>query len=185
MKMLTAAVLEPLPVQAAREGDAAAWDSIIRRYQLPLFTYIHELVRDEQTSLDLVQETFLSAVRHLGTLREDHRLGSWLFGIAHQKCIQQWRRRERWKFTEAEPDEDWPDAADDPCDGLLRREQEETLMNLVARLPLPQRAVFLLHVLEELPLHEIAIITNAPVGTVKSRLHHARLALRRQLDNSP
>ena len=61
--------------------------------------YVFELVHDEQTSLGIVQETFIAAVRHLGSLRDDDRFGSWLFGIAHQKCIQHWRksgREEPW-----------------------------------------------------------------------------------------
>src|SRR5204863_4767103 len=86
---------EHLPVAEARAGNVEAWESLFRRYRLPLYVYIFELVRDEQTSLDLVQETFLNAVRHLGSLREDGKFGSWLFGIAHQKCIQQWRKRDR------------------------------------------------------------------------------------------
>src|SRR3954466_5607134 len=93
--MLGVAETEQLPVSQARAGDAAAWDALFRRYQLPLYVYVFELVRDEQTSLDLVQETFINAVRYLGSLREDAKFGSWLFGIAHQKCIQRWRKRAR------------------------------------------------------------------------------------------
>jgi RNA polymerase sigma-70 factor (ECF subfamily) len=70
----------------------AAWDALFRRYQLPLYVYVFELVRDEQASLDLVQETFIAAVRHIGSLRDDGKFGSWLFGIAHQKVIQRWRK---------------------------------------------------------------------------------------------
>src|SRR2546428_9101348 len=87
---------DQLPVQAARTGEPEAWDRLFHRYQLPLYTYVFELVHDEQTSLDIVQETFINAVRHIGGLQDDERFGSWLFGIAHQKCIQSWRRR-RWE----------------------------------------------------------------------------------------
>src|SRR5215469_17097410 len=91
--MLGVAELEQLPVSQARAGDAAAWDALFRRYQLPLYVYVFELVRDEQASLDIVQETFINAARHIGGLREDGKFGSWLFGIAHQKCIQHWRKK--------------------------------------------------------------------------------------------
>src|SRR5580700_3809655 len=84
---------EQLPVAKARAGEPAAWDALFRRYQLPLYVFVFELVRDEQAALDLVQETFIAAVRHIGGLREDEKFGSWLFGIAHQKCIQRWRKR--------------------------------------------------------------------------------------------
>ncbi|MGO8765882.1 MAG: RNA polymerase sigma factor, partial [Limisphaerales bacterium] len=84
---------EQLPVHQARDGKPAAWDVLFRRYQLPLYTYVFELVHNEQTSLDIVQETFISAVSHIGGLRDDEKFGSWLFGIAHQKIIQFWRKR--------------------------------------------------------------------------------------------
>src|SRR5690349_6590712 len=93
--MLVVAEREQLPVPQARAGESAAWDALFKRYQLPLYVYVFELVHDEQTSLDVVQETFINAARHIGSLREDGRFGSWLFGIAHQKCIQRWRKRDR------------------------------------------------------------------------------------------
>src|SRR6185437_3425657 len=139
--MLGVAEIEQLPVTQARRGDAAAWDALFRRYQLPLYVYIFELVRDEQTSLDLVQESFINAVRHLGSLRDDAKFGSWLFGIAHQKCIQRWRKQAR----------------------------EEMLRDEFAGAP----------VKFESSLDEIAGITGVPLGTVKSRLHYAKRALRK------
>src|ERR1039458_4155202 len=93
--MLVVAEREQLPVLQAKAGEPEAWDIFFRRYQLPLYVYVFELVHDEQTSLDLVQETFIAAVRHIGGLRDDARFGSWLFGIAHQKCIQRWRKKNR------------------------------------------------------------------------------------------
>src|ERR1051326_2274088 len=100
--MLAVAEREQLPVQEARAGDARAWDVLFKRYQLPLYVYIFELVRDEQTSLDIVQETFINAVRYLASLRDDAKFGSWLFGIAHQKCIQRWRKQAREEMVRDE-----------------------------------------------------------------------------------
>ena len=71
--MLGVAEFEQLPVSQALAGDAAAWDALFRRYQLPLYVYIFELVRDEQASLDIVQETFINAARHTSSLRDDER----------------------------------------------------------------------------------------------------------------
>src|SRR2546422_9493956 len=97
--MQVAAECEKLPVDEARAGSSEAWDLLFHRYQLPLYAYVYELVHHEQASLDIVQETFINAARHLASLREDSKFGSWLFGIAHQKCIGRWRRmgrEERW-----------------------------------------------------------------------------------------
>jgi RNA polymerase sigma-70 factor (ECF subfamily) len=178
--MPTVLAPERLPVAPARAGDPAAWDALFRRYQLPLYVFVYELIHDEQASLDLVQETFLAAFRHLGGLREDEKFGSWLFGIAHQKCIQRWRKR-----TEVLLDEipDTAESIDDAPDELaIRREEEAEFMNLIQQLPPPQRAVLLLHYLEDFPLEEIANITETALGTVKSRLHYAKNSLRKILE---
>src|SRR6266436_3322329 len=93
--MLVVPEREQLPVAEARAGNAEAWRTLFQRYRLPLYVYGFELLRDEQASLDLVQETFINAFQHIASLRDDKKFGGWLFSIAHQKCIQQWRRRDR------------------------------------------------------------------------------------------
>jgi RNA polymerase sigma-70 factor, ECF subfamily len=177
--MLVVAEHEQLPVAQARTGEPEAWNVLFRRYQLPLYVYVFELAHDEQASLDLVQETFIAAVRHIGGLRDDAKFGSWLFGIAHQKCIQRWRKQKR--------EEPWPDElaataedfGDRPDDLFIRQEQEAEFMQLLNQLPPPQRSVLLLHFVEDFSLEEIAGITGTSVGTVKSRMHYAKKALRK------
>ena len=122
--MLVVAEREHLPVQQAKAGDAQAWDALFKRYQLPLYVYVFELVHEEQTSLDLVQETFINAVRHIGGLRDDAKFGSWLFGIAHQKWIQRWRKQMRDEELRDELESAGLDFEESPDDLLIRREQE-------------------------------------------------------------
>jgi RNA polymerase sigma-70 factor (ECF subfamily) len=174
---------EPLPVERARAGDPEAWDALFRRYQLPLFAWLQELLHDEQTSLDLVQETFAQATRHIGSLRDPERFGAWLFGIAHQKCRQHWRKQRparAWESLDAEDREascaDETDPA--PDEWLIRKEAREQFYRALAELTPEHRAVVLLHFLEGFSLEEIGRVTGAPVGTVKSRLHYARKALK-------
>ena len=180
--MLVVAEREQLPVAEARAGDTAAWDTLFRRYQLPLYVYVFELVHDEQTSLDLVQESFINAARHIGSLREDAKFGSWLFGIAHQKCIQRWRKQARDEALREVLAASPPDFEDDPAEFLIRAEQEAEFMKLLNQLPLAQRSVLLLHFVEEFSHEEIAGITGAHIGTVKSRLHYAKKTLRKILE---
>ena len=184
--MLVVAEREQLPVLQARAGEPAAWDTLFHRYQLPLYVYVFELVNDDQSALDIVQETFIAATRHIGSLRDDDKFGSWLFGIAHQKCIQRWRKHSRDEMLREEIAE-VPEAEseDRPDELLIRREQENAFMTLLDELPLPQRAVLLLHFVEDFSLEEIAGITNVPQGTVKSRLYHAKRALRRLVRDNP
>jgi RNA polymerase sigma-70 factor (ECF subfamily) len=180
--MLVVAEREQLPVQQARDGKPEAWDILFRRYQLPLYVYVFELVHHEQTSLDLVQETFIAAVRNIGGLRDDAKFGSWLFGIAHQKCIQRWRKQDRDEVSLDEIPES-PDESESGPDALLvRQEQEAEFMQLLNQLPLPQRSVLLLHFVEDFSIEEIAGITGANAGTVKSRMHYAKRALKKLLE---
>ena len=183
--MLGVAEIEQLPVAQARAGDTAAWDALFRRYQLPLYVYIFELVRDEQTSLDIVQETFINAARHLGSLRDDARFGSWLFGIAHQKCIQRWRKQAREEMLRDEFANAPAEFESAPDDLLIREEEEAEFMKLLNELPPPQRSVLLLHFVEDFSLEEIAGVTGVSIGTVKSRLHYAKKSLRRLLEEKP
>jgi RNA polymerase sigma-70 factor, ECF subfamily len=181
--MLVVAEREQLPVQQAKAGEPGAWDVLFRRYQLPLYVYVFELARDEQTSLDIVQETFIAAVRHIGSLREEAKFGGWLFGIAHQKCVQSWRQQNRAAAMREEIAESPPDLDDGPDQWLIRREQEEEFMSLLNELPVAQRSVLLLHFIEDFSLEQIAEITATPLGTVKSRLHYAKRGLRKILED--
>ena len=180
--MLVVAEPEQLPVPQARAGESSAWDTLFRRYQLPLYVYVFELVHNEQTSLDIVQETFIAAVRHISGLREDGKFGSWLFGIAHQKCIQHWRKHNRGEVLFDEIPDTPGEFETGPDNLLIRREQETEFMNLLNQLPLPQRSVLLLHFVEDFSLTEIAHITEAQLGTVKSRIHYAKKSLRKLLE---
>jgi RNA polymerase sigma-70 factor (ECF subfamily) len=180
--MLVVAEPEQLPVRQARAGDPAAWDVLFRRYQLPLYVYVFESVGEEQASLDIVQETFINALRYLDSLREDSKFGSWLFGIAHQKCVQRWRKQAR----EDAALEDLADAREEfddaPDELLIRQEQEAELMELLKRLPPTQRSVLLLYFIEDFSLEEIARITGSALGTVKSRLHYGKQTLRKLIE---
>ena len=161
-----------LPVREARAGEPEAWEALLARYRLPLYAYVYELVHQEQASLDIVQESFINAARHINTLQRDEKFGSWLFNIAHQKCIQHWRKQRPAELPI------------DPPELLIRKEQEEAFMKLLDQLAVPHRAVLLLHFVEDFSLEEIARITETQIGTVKSRLHYARKALRKLLEEN-
>lgn len=169
------------PVRAAREGEPDAWDALFKRYQLPLYAYVYELIHDEQGSLDIVQESFINAVKHIGQLKHDEKFGSWLFGIAHQKVVQHWRKQARETEKHERHFEETDAPNEDPAEWLIRKEDEERFMKTLEQLPAPHRSVLLLHFIEGFKLEEIARITGAPVGTVKSRLYHAKQTLRNLL----
>jgi RNA polymerase sigma-70 factor (ECF subfamily) len=173
---------EQLPVAEARAGDPLAWDALFARYQMSLYVYLVELVHDEQTSLDLVRETFVNAARHIDQLRDETKFGSWLFGIAHQKVIQHWRRhRPDTRLDEGSWAESPPTKANSSA-SVLPLDGKGECMRQLSCLSEEHRAVWLLYLLEEFSIEEIAVITGAHTGIVKSRMHYARRALGKPVD---
>ncbi len=172
-----------LPIAQARHGDAAAWNTLFQRYQLPLFAYARSLVRDDQSALDVVQESFINAVRYLKSLRDDEKFAPWLFGIAHQKCIQHWRKHRPSDSLIDDEAEGFIAEGESPDDVLIRKEKEAAFMAMVDHLPVQHRTALLLHYLEDFSLEDISSITETTLGTVKSRLHYAKRALRKLLED--
>lgn len=176
---------QELPVAAARRGDSAAWEILFKRYQLPLFTYLMQMLRRREICFDLVQETFLAAIRHLDSLRCEERFGSWMFSIAHQKALQ-WLRRHRWNQEESweqhTAERELVSDEAGPVDLLIQDEDEAAFGAALERLSGEQREAILLYWLENFSVAEIAEITAVPPGTVKSRLFHARKNLKRHLE---
>lgn len=184
--MLVVAQQEQLPVAQAKAGEPEAWNVLFKRYQLPLYVYVFELVGEEQASLDIVQETFISAARNISGLRENGKFGGWLFGIAHQRCIHLWRKRHT-RGEEPLSDELAQGLYiedDGPSDLLIRHEQEAQFMKLLNQLPLPQRSVLLLYFVEDFSIEEIADVTHTQAGTVKSRLFYAKKALKKLVEEN-
>ena len=178
MQVFVESCPDTLPVPAAREGQSEAWDALFKRFQLPLYSYVYECLRDEQTSLDIVQETFINAVKYIRQLREDEKFGSWLFSIAHQKISQRRRKQANEQKKHETFYEESEFENENPLQWLIRREDEKRFMNCVEHLSLPHRSVLLLHFIEEFKVDQIAEITQTQVGTIKSRLFYAKKALR-------
>lgn len=155
-------------------GERAAFDDLIHRFALPLRGYVVRVVGNADAADELVQDTWLQLLQGIGRLREPARLRAFLFGIAHRRVMDHLRARYAAPpGTEAELEALAADGPE-PDAGLEAREVERGL----ARLPPPEREVLSLFYLDELSLAEVSQVLAIPVGTVKSRLHRARLLLR-------
>lgn len=125
---------------------------------------------------DVAQETFLTAQKVLHKYRGESSLSTWLFGIAHNECRREFRK---FRTEPAMLDVDLvAPATGEGEDALVDR---EALRQAMARLSSEHREVVMLHELEGLTYEEVAAILSIPVGTVKSRLHHAFLNLRKAI----
>ena len=153
-------------------GDAAALETIFRRYQAPLGRHLSRMLDDPAAAEDLVVETFLRLHRHRERWREGRPLRPWLFTIARNLARNRLRARRLWGWLPLAAAGDAP--APSPVNVEIRRRVAAAL----AALPSAQREACSLRLLGELSVEEIACVTNVPTGTVKSRLFHGLRRLR-------
>ncbi len=163
---------------AYRAGDAAAFEALFRRWQAPLRRHLTRMLDDPAAADDLVVEAFLRLHRHRDRWREGTVLRPWVFTIARNLARNRLRAQRLWGWLPLAA------ARDRPAPSLAERDELRRRMTAAfAALPAAQREACSLRLLGDLPVAEIARVTNAPVGTVKSRLFHGLRRLRALLDD--
>lgn len=164
-----------------RAGDGKAFDEIVTRHERRVFAIAIRICRHQEDARDVTQDVFITALRTLGGFRGDAQLSTWLHRVTVNASLDLVRRRSRREGPAVEEMSDQP--ADEPgpeseaIDSVRAREVHLAL----GRLAPDQRAVIVLHDLQGFDYSEVAATLEVPVGTVKSRLHRARLALAREL----
>lgn len=177
-----AARRDEILVSRAREGDLAAFNQLVEAYQDLCHSLVARLVPDPDQAADAVQEAFFSAYRHLASYRGPSFRG-WLTRIAVNAAMDLQRARKRRPvspYPELE-DEAWqpPAGADtDPESLAVAAERGHVLAAALAAIAADQRTAIVLYDVEGYDYAEIASLTGVSLGTVKSRIHRGRLALR-------
>jgi RNA polymerase sigma-70 factor, ECF subfamily len=166
-------------VDRCRKGDLGAFEELYRQHAGRLYSVACRMVGNPSDAEDLLQEIFLSAHRKLGSFRGDSALGTWLYRLATNLCLDHLRSRaaRTSQLTGALDDE--PGLADAGsrtlADSALTRMDLERAL---AQLPDGCRAAFVLHDIEGLEHKEVADALGIAEGTSKSQVHKARLRLR-------
>jgi RNA polymerase sigma-70 factor, ECF subfamily len=179
-------------VVRCRSNDAAAFDEIVARYKDKVYNYICRMIGPGVDAEDLAQETFVRAYSSINSFQGRATLNTWLLRIATNLCIDYSRRRRTARGRGmacqnevagegGEAARDIPDTRYEPQAAVLNEELGEQLSRAVRQLPEKARMVVLLHDVEGLPYEDISRIVQCPLGTVKSRLFNARMALREKL----
>jgi RNA polymerase sigma-70 factor (ECF subfamily) len=169
-------------IERAREGDLNAFNDLVVFYQDMLFALVVRMVPDRDQASDAVQEAFFSAYRNMGGFRGGS-VKSWLSRIAINAAMDAQRlkkRRPADPYPELEDDTWQPpaDASADPVTTSLTAERHRAHNAAKAQITHDQRTAIVLYDVEGYDYAEIAEITKVSVGTVKSRIHRGRLALR-------
>ena len=175
---------------AYQQGDAGAFELLLRRHRAPLFTFLLRMLGDRERAEDLAQETFLRIVKGAQAWEQRARFQTWLFTIARNLCVDQ-SRRDRFRRTgsldETGPDgeppmvDSVPSRDIDPARGAESARLRPVLQEALLALPVEQREVFILREQAGVPFKEIAELVGVNENTVKSRMRYALEGLRKAL----
>jgi RNA polymerase sigma-70 factor (ECF subfamily) len=175
-------------LEQARDGSLDAFNSLVELYQDHLYALVARMVPDRDQAADAVQEAFFSAYRNMRSFRGGS-VRSWLSRIAINAAMDQQRlkkRRPSQPYPELE-DESWQPPAGpeaDPLRTAMHGERARVLQAALASITPDQRHAIVLFDVEGYDYAEIADLTGVSLGTVKSRIHRGRLALRDRLEGS-
>jgi RNA polymerase sigma-70 factor (ECF subfamily) len=171
-------------IEQTLQGRPAAFGVLVRKYQDRLFNTVAHVLHDVGDAQDVVQDSFIQAFLKLETFQRTSAFYTWLYRIAMNMAATSRRRKrpllsvdEIREATGREP----IDAGESPGEHLDRQQRQRQVREAIAQLSEEYRAVVVLREIEGFCYETIAEILDLPIGTVRSRLHRARLELREQL----
>jgi RNA polymerase sigma-70 factor (ECF subfamily) len=182
-------------ITASKDGDPAALDALVRTHQNRVYGFAMRMCRNVEDAKDILQETFLGMVRSIREFREESKFSTWLYRIASNACLKKRRRGVHDPTPEQElsldelmprPDSEGrkpeiADWSDDAERALLRGELSARMEAAIDTLPKDYKIVLVLRDVEGFSAEETAEMLKLSVPAVKSRLHRARVFLRREL----
>lgn len=173
-----------------RDGDVHAFEVLYQRHRGPLYRYLLRQCRDNETAADLFQDVWGRVISNRARYEVRARFTTYLFHIAHNCCIDHFRRQSARRVGVTDSVDDWNEQLVSPRherpDAQLARSQLELAFRAsLAELPAEQREVFLLFEESGLNLDEIAYVTGVGMETAKSRLRYALNKLRAALKDDP
>jgi RNA polymerase sigma-70 factor (ECF subfamily) len=182
-------------VAASRDGDPAALEALVRSHQDRVYGFAMRMCRNVEDAKDILQDTFLGVIRSIREFREESKFSTWLYRIAANACLKKRRRGVHDPTPEQElslddlmprPDAEGrkpeiPDWSGDAERALLDGELSARMESAIDKLPRDYKIVLVLRDMEGLSAEETAQAVGLSVPAVKSRLHRARVFVRREL----
>ena len=169
-------------LERVANGDRAAMRALYDIHADGVHRFVSSWLADPFDASDIVQETMLEVWRRAGSFAGRSAVKSWIFSIARNKAVDRNRKGGRAVLTDSPPDQ--IDEAPDPHAALEAVQNAERIRACMDKLSAPHRAAIHLAFFEDLSYAEIAEIEQCAVGTIKTRVHHAKAALMRCLARS-
>jgi RNA polymerase sigma-70 factor, ECF subfamily len=181
--MASESISDAACVRRLQRGDIDAFEILVRRHEKTIFNLVYRMLGDYDDAAETSQEVFLSAYRAIGQFRGEANFSTWLYRIALNHATT--RRKSaalRQKRFVAMDGTDMTDSDQiGPAETLEKKELRERVQRALSELEPEDATVILLRDLQDVPYEDVARVLKIPVGTVKSRLHRARQALKAKL----
>lgn len=172
-------------LEMARAGSLPAFEELVSLYEKKVYNYCFRMTNNKEDAEDLTQEVFIKVFKSLQSFKGNSQLSTWIYRIAHNICIDKFRKSKVTlvslspsKEKEDDREMDLPSPEPSPEDKLLTKEHRELVQSCINGLKPEYRSVIVLRDIQHYSYEEIADILNVPLGTVKSHISRARLALR-------
>ena len=172
-------------IQLTLDGQQEAFGHLIRKYQDRLYNGMVHFLRDPTEAEDVVQDAFILAMTRLDSFKGNSQFFTWLYRIAYNVAITRLRRKKPTVSIQGNENTlrlTLPDEGPAPDSRMSQQESVSQLMLAMERLSEEHRSILVLREMEELEYEAISEILDLPVGTVRSRLHRARLQLKQLLE---
>jgi RNA polymerase sigma-70 factor (ECF subfamily) len=166
-------------VVRCQTGDTAAFKDLMDLYERPVHYFLAKMVGNPLTADDLSQEVWFEVFRGIGRLNDPGAFKAWLYQTARHRALRALRSRVPTTVSPGELE-----IAADHGEDSFAAEEAERIHAALDELPHEQREVLLLRYIEDMTYEEIARVTHCQLGTVRSRLHYAKRALRRVLERT-
>jgi RNA polymerase sigma-70 factor (ECF subfamily) len=175
-------------IQSALAGNSSSFEVLVHRYQDRLYTAMISVVGTADEAEDVVQEAFIQAYLKLDTFQQNSRFFTWLYRIAFNFALAR-RRRHRGHLSLDEGREasgsEPTSRIESPDNRMTRSEDVGLVHQALAKVSEDHRSILVLREMEDMAYEEIADVLGISIGTVRSRLNRARLALKQQLEKFP
>lgn len=170
-------------VAAAQAGDRYAFEELVRRYRNDVYALSYHFLKNREEAWDISQEVFIKAYQSLGRFRGESSFKTWLLRITANSCKDQFKKRrvDTVPFDDTLDAGNPPSAVLDPGAQSCAKELGAAIERAVAQLPAKHRTAFVLREYQGLSYQEMAETMHCNLGTVMSRLHHARRKLQNTL----
>jgi len=167
-------------VRRVQEGDTNSFEILVRRHEKEVFNLIYRLLGNYDEALEIAQEVFLSAFKSIHQFRGEANFSTWLYriGLNHASTRRKSLHSSQQRYVPLDGTEVIADGALDPVKNVEHKEIQQRVQQALNSLDPEDARIILLRDLQDVPYEDVAEILDIPVGTVKSRLHRARQALR-------